>query len=76
MGKPETISSSHVAKDYKSDVKPIWCPGCGHFGVQAALFRALAHLDLPPEQENQDERYKRQVKQISGKLTCLPYWAR
>ena len=50
MGKPETISSGHVAKDYKSDVKPIWCPGCGHFGVQAALFRALAHLDLPPEQ--------------------------
>ena len=50
MGKPETISCGHVAKDYKSDVKPIWCPGCGHFGVQTALFRALAHLDLPPEQ--------------------------
>ena len=49
MGKPQPILTGHAAKDYKSDVKPIWCPGCGHFGVQAALFRALAHLDLPPE---------------------------
>jgi len=49
---PRTTSpaSSRSAKDYKSSVKPIWCPGCGHFGVQAALFRALEHLDLPPEQ--------------------------
>ena len=50
MGKPQPIPTGHAAKDYKSDVKPIWCPGCGHFGVQAALFRALAQLDLPPEQ--------------------------
>ena len=50
MGKPQPILTDRAAKDYKSDVKPIWCPGCGHFGVQSALFRALAHLDLPPEQ--------------------------
>ena len=50
MSKPEILHFSHAAKDYKSDVKPIWCPGCGHFGVQAALFRALAQLNLPPEQ--------------------------
>jgi 2-oxoglutarate ferredoxin oxidoreductase subunit beta len=50
MGKPQPIMTSYSARDYKSDVKPIWCPGCGHFGVQSALFRALAHLDLPPEQ--------------------------
>lgn len=49
MGKPQLIMTRHAAKDYKSDVKPIWCPGCGHFGVQSALFRALEHLDLPPE---------------------------
>lgn len=49
MSKPEPILTRHTAKDYKSHVKPIWCPGCGHFGVQAALFRALEHLDLPPE---------------------------
>ena len=50
MGKPEVITPKHTAKDYKSAVKPVWCPGCGHFGVQSALFRALAYLDLPPEQ--------------------------
>jgi 2-oxoglutarate ferredoxin oxidoreductase subunit beta len=38
------------AKDFKSDVKPIWCPGCGDYGVLAALTRALAQLGRPPEQ--------------------------
>jgi len=37
-------------KDYKSDVKPVWCPGCGDFGVLSALTMALAALALPPEQ--------------------------
>jgi len=38
------------ARDYKSGVKPIWCPGCGHFAVLAAITRALAYLELPREQ--------------------------
>ena len=38
------------AKDYKSGVKPIWCPGCGHFAVLAAIKRALAYLELPKEE--------------------------
>ena len=33
------------AKHYKSDVTPIWCPGCGHFGIQAAINRA--HPEVP-----------------------------
>jgi 2-oxoglutarate ferredoxin oxidoreductase subunit beta len=37
------------ATDYKSGLKPIWCPGCGHFGVFSALTKALAHLALPKE---------------------------
>jgi 2-oxoglutarate ferredoxin oxidoreductase subunit beta len=37
-------------KDFRSDVTPIWCPGCGHFGVQAALTRAFAELGLRPEE--------------------------
>lgn len=37
------------AKDYKSTVSPIWCAGCGHYSVLAALTRALAQLDLAPE---------------------------
>ena len=37
------------AKDYKSEIKPIWCPGCGHFGVLTALTKALAALQLAAE---------------------------
>ncbi len=39
----------YTANDYKSDVKPIWCPGCGDFGVLSAFYRALADLGIPPE---------------------------
>jgi 2-oxoglutarate ferredoxin oxidoreductase subunit beta len=38
-----------TAKDYKSDLKPIWCPGCGDFGVLNALYKALSQCDLDPE---------------------------
>ena len=38
------------AKDYKSGVHPVWCPGCGDFGVLAAITRALAPMGLPREQ--------------------------
>lgn len=37
------------AKDFKSDLKPIWCPGCGDFGVLAAAYRAFAELGLDPD---------------------------
>jgi len=37
------------AKDYKTDIKPVWCPGCGHFSVLAALTKALAYLELAKE---------------------------
>jgi 2-oxoglutarate ferredoxin oxidoreductase subunit beta len=36
-------------KLYDSDVRPDWCPGCGDFGVLAALKNALATLELPPD---------------------------
>ena len=34
-------------KFYKTQVKPVWCPGCGHFAVLSAVTKALAHLALP-----------------------------
>ncbi len=34
------------AKDYKSGVKPIWCPGCGHFSVLNAITKAFAGLGI------------------------------
>ncbi len=37
-------------KDYKSEVKPTWCPGCGDFGVLNAIYNSMASLKLSPEQ--------------------------
>jgi 2-oxoglutarate ferredoxin oxidoreductase subunit beta len=39
-----------TAKDYKSELKPIWCPGCGDFGVVQAIYRALAAVGRPPHE--------------------------
>lgn len=36
--------------DYRSDVKPIWCAGCGDYGVMTALMRAFAELQIPREE--------------------------
>ena len=36
--------------DFKSDLKPIWCPGCGDFGVVTALTRALSAIGRPPHE--------------------------
>src|ERR1039458_5375120 len=38
-----------AAKDFKSDAKPIWCPGCGDFSVLTSLPRAFAQLAVRPE---------------------------
>jgi 2-oxoglutarate/2-oxoacid ferredoxin oxidoreductase subunit beta len=35
--------------DYKSDLKPVWCAGCGDFGVLNAMAQAFATLGLRPE---------------------------
>lgn len=37
-------------KDFRNDVKPNWCPGCGDFSVQAAIQRAAASAGLQPDQ--------------------------
>jgi 2-oxoglutarate ferredoxin oxidoreductase subunit beta len=42
----ETYQPAH----YKSDIKPVWCPGCGDHAVLLAFQRAMAELALPPEQ--------------------------
>ena len=36
-------------KDFRNNVKPNWCPGCGDFSVQAAIQRAAANVGLEPE---------------------------
>ncbi len=38
------------AKDFKAEVPPDWCPGCGDFGVLNALFQSCAELEIQPHE--------------------------
>jgi 2-oxoglutarate/2-oxoacid ferredoxin oxidoreductase subunit beta len=40
---------NYTPNEYKSDLKPVWCPGCGDFGVLNSLYRAMAELRYDPE---------------------------
>lgn len=35
-------------KDFMTDEKPTWCPGCGNFGMWTSLTQALSELGLEP----------------------------
>ncbi|MBI2298640.1 MAG: 2-oxoacid:ferredoxin oxidoreductase subunit beta [Armatimonadetes bacterium] len=37
------------AKDYRSAVDPIWCPGCGDFGVLSAVSEVFAERNIDPD---------------------------
>lgn len=52
MDATQTTQAAPVLKpnDYKSDVKPVWCPGCGDYAVLAAIGKALAEMQLPREE--------------------------
>jgi len=41
--------SPFTASNYRSDVVPVWCPGCGDFHVLMSTTKALAQLGIPPE---------------------------
>jgi len=49
MGTSIAADVGHVARDYKSDIKPVWCPGCGDYTVLLSITKALAELNLSPE---------------------------
>ena len=44
---PET--AERTIEEYKSGVKPTWCPGCGDFGVLNAVYNALRAKGYEPE---------------------------
>jgi len=35
---------------FNTEAKPTWCPGCGNFGIQNAIKKALRLLDLQPHE--------------------------
>lgn len=37
-------------KEFNIEEKPTWCPGCGDFGILAALKQSFAALDLHPHE--------------------------
>ncbi len=43
--KTTNINVKSIA-DIKSNVAPVWCPGCGDFGVLSAIYRAAIEMDL------------------------------
>jgi 2-oxoglutarate ferredoxin oxidoreductase subunit beta len=45
-----TSPATFKAPAFRSELKPIWCPGCGDFGVVQALYRALAAVGRPPHE--------------------------
>src|SRR5689334_13094442 len=46
----ETTRPTLTVKDMKGHADPDWCPGCGDFGVLAALKQAIAELGLRPHE--------------------------
>ena len=50
------VPKQMVMADLKGKVDPDWCPGCGDFGVLAAVQKALVELQIP----------KHEVATISG----------
>ena len=39
-----TAAAVLEVKEFKAEIAPDWCPGCGDFGVLNALFHACAEL--------------------------------
>ncbi|MBI3330951.1 MAG: 2-oxoacid:ferredoxin oxidoreductase subunit beta [Candidatus Omnitrophica bacterium] len=44
-----TAAGELTPQHYKTEEHPIWCPGCGDFGVLASLYHALAGLSINPK---------------------------
>ena len=44
-----TVLGEITPQSYKTDEHPIWCPGCGDFGVLDSLYKSLAGLKIDPK---------------------------
>ena len=48
MNAPATPAATVSPLTFKSDYKPIWCPGCGDYSVLQSVTKAFAMLELDP----------------------------
>lgn len=46
---PQPAPGGPNMAQYKTDVHPVWCPGCGDFGVLTCIYRMLATRQIPSE---------------------------
>jgi 2-oxoglutarate ferredoxin oxidoreductase subunit beta len=44
------VCAPRTAQTYKSSYKPIWCPGCGDYSVLSSVTKALAKVNVAPEE--------------------------
>ncbi|MCB1179462.1 MAG: 2-oxoacid:ferredoxin oxidoreductase subunit beta [Leptospiraceae bacterium] len=44
------LEKKFKSKDYKSHLKPIWCPGCGDYGLLSGILKALEAIGRPPHE--------------------------
>ncbi len=44
-----TIDTQVKPKEYRSNIEPTWCSGCGDFGVVNAITRIMSELKLDPD---------------------------
>ena len=45
----DAVVQEFTPQTYKTDEHPIWCPGCGDFGVLSSLYQSLAELKMHPK---------------------------
>jgi len=43
-----TGATNRTVKDFKSDLRPVWCPGCGDYGVLNPFLQALVATGKDP----------------------------
>lgn len=49
MNTASVAAAPITPQTFKSDTKPIWCPGCGDYSVLSSVTKAFAMLELRPE---------------------------
>ena len=45
-----TVQLQFDAKEYRTSIHPLWCPGCGDFAILKSMKNALFELQLDPSQ--------------------------
>ena len=50
QGASTAVVTKISAATFKSDYKPIWCPGCGDYSVLSSVTKAFAILELAPHE--------------------------